>query len=41
VRTRIGDWTIDGLLPGKHRRLTVQLPDTPPRNPEKRRPRRS
>lgn len=41
VRTRIGDWSLDGLLPGQHRRQTVHLPDKPPRPPEKRRSRRS
>jgi len=41
VRTRIGDWALDGLLPGQHRRQTVHLPDKPPRPPDKRRSRRS
>ncbi|WOJ94072.1 pseudouridine synthase [Congregibacter variabilis] len=41
VRTRIGDWALDGLLPGQHRRQSVHLPDKPPRPAEKRRSRRS
>lgn len=41
VRTRIGDWALDALLPGQHRRQTVHLPHSAPRPPEKRRPRRS
>ncbi|EED32909.1 ribosomal large subunit pseudouridine synthase E [gamma proteobacterium NOR5-3] len=41
VRTRIGDWAIDGLQPGQHRRMTVHLPDKPPSRPDKRRSRRS
>jgi 23S rRNA pseudouridine2457 synthase len=33
VRTAIGDWTLDGLAPGRWRRSTVHLPATarPPR----------
>ncbi|SNC67893.1 23S rRNA pseudouridine2457 synthase [Marinobacter sp. es.048] len=29
IRYRIGDWTLDGLEPGAHRRVTVNLPSPP------------
>ncbi|MDO6823404.1 pseudouridine synthase [Marinobacter sp. 1_MG-2023] len=34
IRYRIGDWTLHGLKPGKHRKLTVNLPTAA--QPEKR-----
>jgi 23S rRNA pseudouridine2457 synthase len=37
VRTRIGDWSLDGLLPGEHRELAVHMPSrsTKPPPPKK------
>lgn len=29
IRYRIGDWTLEGLKPGEHRRVTVNLPAGP------------
>ncbi len=46
VRTRIGDWSLEGLAPGQYRQLEIHLPDTAHRpgrrvNPQQsRRPRR-
>ncbi|WP_286219971.1 pseudouridine synthase [Marinobacter apostichopi] len=31
IRYRIGDWTLDGLLPGQHRAITVHVPTPSPR----------
>lgn len=31
IRYRIGDWTLDGLLPGQHRAITIHVPAAPPR----------
>jgi len=31
VRIRIGDWTVEGLQPGAHRRLEVAVPATAPK----------
>lgn len=33
VRTRIGDWTVEGLQPGEHRELEVHLPASRPGAP--------
>ncbi len=30
IRYRVGDWTLDGLAPGEHRRLTVHRPASKP-----------
>jgi len=32
IRYRIGNWTLDGLSPGRHRRITVHVPATAGRN---------
>ncbi|GGE60425.1 pseudouridine synthase [Streptosporangium jomthongense] len=29
IRYRIGDWSLDGLEPGKYRKVTIHLPDAP------------
>ena len=31
VRARIGDWSLEGLLPGEYRELAVNMPSTPAR----------
>ena len=33
VRICIGDWSVEGLLPGEHRELTVHMPPRPQRRP--------
>lgn len=38
IRWRIGDWSLEGIAPGEHRRCTVNLPEDT--RPEKNRPRR-
>ncbi|WP_372981626.1 pseudouridine synthase [Marinobacter sediminum] len=40
IRYRIGDWSLDGLLPGQHRGITVHVPTAPPRRirPGRRKP---
>jgi 23S rRNA pseudouridine2457 synthase len=37
VRIRIGDWSLDGLLPGEHRKLDVHMPSRAKRPPPTRR----
>jgi len=33
VRFAAGDWNLDGLAPGEHRQLTINLPKSPPNRP--------
>ena len=33
IRTRIGDWSLDGLSPGESKTLTINMPDAPKKKP--------
>lgn len=40
IRYRIGDWSLDGIEPGKYRKVSINLPATPQlaKRPKRRRP---